>query len=101
MTGIGVECVLDLFRGGLPAPGVDQRLSLEPAGVSVDVFSERGPCAGAVTVLHDPEPITDPFVRPFRGTLVRLECFAEVPAPFGPVVERYAGAPRPAEGLSP
>lgn len=57
-------------------------------------------CAGAVTVLRDPEPIAhDPFARLFRATLVRVDCFAEVPAPPGPVVERYAGAPWPAEGF--
>ncbi len=52
--------------------------------------------AGAVTVLRDPAPVAaDPFGRLFPGTLVRVEGFAQVPAPTGPVIERYAGAPWP------
>lgn len=53
-------------------------------------------CAGAVTVLRNPELVNDdPFARLFPGVLIRVEGFAVVPPPAGPVIERYAGAPWP------
>jgi len=52
---------------------------------------------GAITVVRDPGRLrADPFARIFPGTLVRTDLFGEVPAPPGPVLERYAGAPWPA-----
>jgi hypothetical protein len=53
-------------------------------------------CAGAVTVATDPDAFdSDPFARLFPGTVVRTDLFCTVPAPTGPVIERYAGAPWP------
>jgi hypothetical protein len=53
-------------------------------------------CAGAVTVARDTRCFAaDPFARLFGGTVVRTDLFCEVPAPAGPVIERYAGAPWP------
>jgi hypothetical protein len=53
-------------------------------------------CAGAVTVARDPQHfVDDPFARLFPGTIVRIDLFSNVPAPTGPVIERYAGAPWP------
>ncbi|MGI8946231.1 MAG: hypothetical protein ACR2GL_08355 [Thermoleophilaceae bacterium] len=53
-------------------------------------------CAGAVTVARDPQAFgADPFARLFAGTVVETDIFACVPAPPGPVIERYAGAPWP------
>jgi hypothetical protein len=53
-------------------------------------------CAGAVTVARDPWQFADdPFTRLFPGTIVRTDLFCTVPAPTGPVIERYAGAPWP------
>jgi hypothetical protein len=56
--------------------------------------------AGAITVARRPDAFGwDPFARLFRGTTVRVDFFAEVAPPPGPVVERYAGAPWPAAGF--
>jgi hypothetical protein len=53
-------------------------------------------CAGAITVTRDPREFApDPFARLFPGTVVRTDLFCTVPAPTGPVIERYAGAPWP------
>lgn len=52
---------------------------------------------GAITVARDPDRFrADPFARIFAGRVVRTDLFGEVPAPPGPVLERYAGAPWPA-----
>lgn len=52
---------------------------------------------GAITVARDPDRFrADPFARIFGGRIVRTDLFGEVPAPPGPVTERYAGAPWPA-----
>lgn len=56
--------------------------------------------AGAITVARRPDLFaSDPFARLFPGTTVRVDFFAEVAPPAGPVVERYAGAPWPAAGF--
>lgn len=52
---------------------------------------------GAITVARDPDRFrADPFARIFPGRVVRTDLCGEVPAPPGPVLERYAGAPWPA-----
>jgi hypothetical protein len=57
-------------------------------------------CGGAVTVARDPMAfVDDPFQRLFRGTVVPTDLFAAVTPPPGPVMERYAGKPWPAEGF--
>jgi hypothetical protein len=57
--------------------------------------------AGAVTVARDPRQFADdPFARLFPGTVVRTDLFSAVSAPFGPVIERYAGAPWPGGGFA-
>ena len=51
---------------------------------------------GAVTVTTDPSRFDeDPFARLFPGTVVRTSLFCEVPAPPGPVIERYRGVAWP------
>lgn len=51
---------------------------------------------GAITVTREPvDWSSDPFARIFAGTVVRSDLFCEVPAPAGPVVERYAGVAWP------
>jgi hypothetical protein len=53
-------------------------------------------CGGAVTVARDLSLFADdPFARLFPATVVATDEFCEVPAPPGPVIERYAGAPWP------
>lgn len=57
---------------------------------------------GAITVARSPDAFAhDPFARLFPGTVVETDRFAPVPAPPGPVLERYAGAPWPAGGFPP
>ena len=52
--------------------------------------------AGAITVAREPDYFdADPFARLFPGTIVRTDLFCEVPAPPGPAIERYSGAPWP------
>jgi hypothetical protein len=52
--------------------------------------------AGAITVTRDPEQFGhDPFARIFSPTVVRTDLFCAVPAPPGPVLERYAGVAWP------
>jgi len=56
--------------------------------------------AGAITVARRPDRFdADPFARIFAGTTVTTDLFAPVAPPAGPVIERYAGAPWPAEGF--
>ncbi|MDQ6751359.1 MAG: hypothetical protein M3Z33_11480 [Actinomycetota bacterium] len=51
---------------------------------------------GAITVTREPVDWQgDPFARIFPGTVVRSDLFCAVPAPAGPVVERYAGVAWP------
>jgi hypothetical protein len=51
---------------------------------------------GAVTVATEPAVFADdPFARIFPGTTVRTSLFSRVPAPVGPVEERYSGAAWP------
>lgn len=51
---------------------------------------------GAITVARSPRHFRDdPFARLFPATTVRTSLFSTVPAPPGPVLERYAGAPWP------
>jgi hypothetical protein len=55
-------------------------------------------CAGAITVTSTPVPWEeDPFARIFAGdvSVVQTDLFCRVPAPPGPVVERYAGVAWP------
>ena len=55
---------------------------------------------GAITVARDPGRfVDDPFGRLFGGRIVRTDVFCPVAPPPGPVIERYAGAPWPAEGF--
>jgi hypothetical protein len=57
---------------------------------------------GAITVARDARAFqSDPFARIFRGTVVPTDLFCEVPAPGGPVVERYSGAAWPGGGFAP
>jgi len=59
------------------------------------VLDEAG-YGGAITVAREPVPWSeDPFARIFPGSVVRSGLFCEVPAPAGPVVERYAGVAWP------
>lgn len=52
--------------------------------------------AGAITVARDPARFgCDPFARIFPPTIVRTDLFCSVPAPPGPVLERYAGVAWP------
>lgn len=54
-------------------------------------------CAGAVTVARRANCLEqDPFGQLFRPTVVPVDFLSRVPAPPGPVIERYAGAPWPA-----
>jgi hypothetical protein len=56
---------------------------------------------GAITVVREPRHLrADPFARLFPGQVVRTDLFCEVPAPPGPVLERYAGAPWPGGSFS-
>lgn len=49
-----------------------------------------------MTVARDPSAFdSDPFARPFQGTLVDADFFCPVEPPPGPVIERYSGAPWP------
>jgi hypothetical protein len=51
---------------------------------------------GAITVARDPSAFeNDPFARIFAGTVVPTDLFCAVPAPPGPVIERYSGAAWP------
>jgi hypothetical protein len=51
---------------------------------------------GAITVTRAERSFADdPFARLFPGTVVRTSLFAEVSAPSGPPIERYAGAAWP------
>jgi hypothetical protein len=52
---------------------------------------------GAITVTHQDCAAfaSDPFARIFPGTVLRTDLFCEVPAPPGPVIERYSGAAWP------
>lgn len=53
-------------------------------------------CAGAVTAARSTELLDqDPFSRLFPTTVVEVGFLCPVPAPPGPVIERYAGAPWP------
>ena len=55
---------------------------------------------GAITVVREPSRLgSDPFTRLFEGTVVEADLFCPVTPPPGPVIERYAGAPWPAEGF--
>jgi hypothetical protein len=56
--------------------------------------------AGAITVARRPDRFdSDPFARLFPGTTVETDLFTAIAPPPGPVIERYAGAPWPAEGF--
>ncbi len=53
-------------------------------------------CAGAITVSRSRTALEqDPFRSLFPQTIVPTGIFSRVPAPAGPVIERYAGAPWP------
>ena len=66
--------------------------------VCISTFSlDESRCAGAVTVATEPRLFDqDPFARLFPATTVRADFFSRVPAPPGPVIERYRGVPWPA-----
>lgn len=52
--------------------------------------------AGAVTATRSEDFLDqDPFSRLFPATVVQVDFLCPVPAPPGPVIERYAGAPWP------
>ena len=65
--------------------------------VCLSTFSlDASLCGGAVTVARTPELFADdPFARLFPATVVQTGIFCAVPAPAGPVIERYAGVPWP------
>ena len=57
-------------------------------------------CAGAITVARNSRHFdSDPFAQLFVPTVVETTLFSLVPAPPGPVIERYSGEPWPAEGF--
>jgi hypothetical protein len=59
-------------------------------------------CGGAVTVARTPDLFADdPFARLFPATVVPTGIFCAVPAPAGPVIERYAGVPWPGVASEP
>ena len=69
--------------------------------VCISTFAlDASRCAGAVTVVRGPRHFDeDPFARLFPGTVAAVDFFAAVPAPPGPVIERYSGAPWPGGSL--
>ena len=85
-------------------PAVCQAMRVVLAGSSVAVMSTlvRDPSTigGAFTATHAPTPeglADDPFARIFPHTLLRVHAgfVGMMPAPAGPGVQRYAGAPWP------
>ena len=85
-------------------PAVCQAMRMVLAGPPLDVISTlvRDPStiAGAFTATHAPTPeglADDPFARIFPRTLLRVDggFVGNMPAPAGPGVQRYAGAPWP------
>jgi hypothetical protein len=65
--------------------------------VCLSTFSlDSSLCGGAVTVARTPELFADdPFARLFPATVAQTGIFCAVPAPAGPVIERYSGVPWP------
>jgi hypothetical protein len=85
-------------------PAVCQAMRVVLAGSPVDVMSTlaRDPSTigGAFTATHGPTPnglADDPFARIFQRTLLRVDAgfVGTMPAPAGPGVQRYSGAPWP------
>jgi hypothetical protein len=85
-------------------PAVCQAMRVVLSGSPLDVMSTlvRDPSTigGAFTATHDPTPgalLDDPFGRIFARTLLRVDggFVGTMPAPAGPGVQRYAGAPWP------
>ena len=85
-------------------PAVCQTMRVVLATSPVDVMSTlvRDPSTigGAFTASHDPTPddlADDPFARIFPRRLLRVDggFVGTMPAPAGPGVQRYAGAPWP------
>jgi hypothetical protein len=88
-------------------PAVSAALRAVLAGPPPDVVStlvrDSTHFAGAVTVRRDtPRSLAaDPFARLGRPVLARVGAglFGRLPAPAGPVIQRYAGQPWPAAGF--
>jgi hypothetical protein len=88
-------------------PAVSGALRAVLAGPPADVVStlvrDSTHFAGAVTVRRDtPRTLAaDPFARLGRPVLARVGAglFGRLPAPAGPVIQRYAGQPWPAAGF--
>ncbi len=85
-------------------PAVCQAMRMVLCGSPADVMSTlvRDPSTigGAFTATHAPTPeglADDPFARIFPRTLLRVHAgfIGIMPAPAGPGVQRYAGAPWP------
>ena len=85
-------------------PAVCQAMRVVLAGSPVDVMTTlvRDPSTigGALTATHAPTPASladDPFARIFPRMLLRVDggFVGTMPAPAGPGVQRYAGAPWP------
>jgi hypothetical protein len=85
-------------------PAVCQAMRMVLGGSRADVMSTlvRDPSTigGAFTASHAPTPdvlTDDPFARIFPRTLLRVEggFVGTMPAPVGPGIQRYAGAPWP------
>jgi hypothetical protein len=85
-------------------PAVCQAMRMVLSGPHTDVMSTlvRDPSTigGAFTATHAPKSedlVHDPFARIFPRTLLRVDAgfVGTMPAPAGPGVQRYAGAPWP------
>jgi hypothetical protein len=85
-------------------PAICQAMRVVLAGPAADVMSTlvRDPSTigGAFTATHASTPDSladDPFARIFPRTLLRVDggFVGNMPAPAGPSVQRYAGAPWP------
>jgi len=85
-------------------PAICQAMRVALAGARIDVMSTlvRDPSTigGAFTATHAPTPeglADDPFARIFPRTILRVDAglVGTMPAPTGPGVQRYAGAPWP------
>jgi hypothetical protein len=65
--------------------------------VCISTFAlDASRCAGAVTAARSKDLFDqDPFRQLFPATVVEVDFLCPVPAPPGPVIERYAGAPWP------
>ena len=75
-------------------------LARSPVDVMTTLVRDPSTIGGAFTATHDPTPdalLDDPFGRMFPRALLRVDggFVGTMPAPPGPGVQRYAGAPWP------